>query len=277
MTPHEFGSNTDRYLPGPEIALTPAPREQKTTKRWTTASSLDRVVKLGPDGWEVLCPASTVLPQVEDEVTDSQRRSRAYGKGIHHWIETGELLEEVDGVKEKWLKPALEKKIALSGVQRDDWYSGGQHEAKLLVTGPDLTECSLLVGTDHTIWPTDPESIRVQCDFTGTHKGEPHADDLKTGRFAPLPSSAQVAVAALAVSDLNGGVGVWGSITHWPRYPLEDAPNREWHWYDRGTLDNLRLVLRMVRSDALSGDPTVRPGPHCEYCRCKPSCPAHNF
>lgn len=225
-------------------------------------------------------------------------KARQWGKGIHHWVETGEVTDTVEGETVKWLGPALKKKLDTSGVQRGDWYGVGRHEAKVVLAGDDLTLASYVVipeGTPenrrmYVPYPKDPKSVRITADFIGEHKGDPHVDDLKTGAYydrktnrtnPPAPSSPQVAVAALAVSDIvggsNGGVGVWGSITHWPRYPLAGHPNREWHWYAPQTLDNLRKVLRVVRDNATSGAPDVRPGDHCKFCRCKPTCPAHVF
>lgn len=233
-------------------------------KRWETASSLDRTV---------MCPAAAVLPKFEDELTDSQRRARDWGTSVHKWVETGKF--EGPG----WAQVGLKRKLEESGVSREDyWPQPSKVELRVVW---DLESMPKVVEGP---WPEIPGSVRMVIDYLAPYL----VDDIKTGRQAPEPTSFQVGVEVAAVAQMTGASKIKGAITHWPRYPLEGKPERRTSLYTKGDFVGVRDVLRSVRDESwelhrkieqgqqLTAD-DVRPGEHCNYCRCQKGCPAWQF
>lgn len=237
--------------------------------RWTTASRLDRAA---------LCPGSTVLP----EERTKPGNSAIWGSAWHQVVEQGTLLSSSDD-GEPWpawvVKGVADKLSNISPVWRDQWPVGGAHELRGELDGDDIQVAACLGKGEK--WNERPTGIRIKADYIGMKLGEPWVDDLKTGRFADEPTSLQVGAAALLVATLKGAEGVWGSITHWTRYPKGNEPEREWHYYDADALDQVRLRLRTIRADALGPAPTFRkssdeydnPTNQCLWCSSRKFCP----
>lgn len=249
-------------------------------KRWTTASRLDRAS---------LCPASTVIPEVNRE----SGNAAIFGSAWHQVVELGSLQEResrdsVTGAVvrvawPKWVIRAVDDKLAhlpraLEDIRADMW-PGGAHEVKGQLDGGDFEDASLIVDGGYTESPT---SIRFKIDYSGVKLDEPHVDDLKTGREPIGADSLQVAAAALLVAQATGARNAWASITHWPRYPKDNEPTRAWQYYDAEALEGVRKVLKVIREDALSGSPTINPAKdefgepvdQCKWCNSRPNCPA---
>jgi hypothetical protein len=250
--------------------------------RWATASKMDRAV---------LCPASTVIPEVESEPGNSA----IWGSAWHQVVELGALGErecrdKVTGAVVKvewprWVVKGVSDKLAnlpraLGDIRGEFWPGNGTHETKGLIDGDEFEVASLLV--DGGPYPIREGSIRAKVDYIGEKLGEPWVDDLKTGREPTPADSLQIGVAALIVAQVTGAQGVWGSVTHWPRYPKSNEPEREWQYYDAEALSNVRKVLKVIRGDALSPFPTINPARdewgepvgQCKWCGSRPNCPA---
>lgn len=233
-------------------------------KRWVSASKLDLAE---------LCPASCVLPQYETPPTDSQRRSRFWGKAIHKWVETGSitaasLVEEGGVVAGDWLAKGLEKKLEVSGVRRSVYWGSAQAFEGRFVWDPDTDT----VGVNDTKFPDVPGSLRAIVDVIHVDA----AEEIKTGHFPPPVTSLQIAAACLVT---HRPVGI---LTHWERYPLNGRPQREEIKHNIG---NVRDSLLRIRDKSYAAwlkvkegtSPEVNPGFHCNQCNARPGCPAHRF
>lgn len=233
-------------------------------KRWTSASRLDRGES---------CPASTVLPETRTE----PGKSAIWGSGAHKYVEHGVVPEGKDWPA--WVTKGLIDKIKCSGFKREDYYPApGVHEAHAILWGDNLEHASLVF--DHGVdglspFPAIPGSIRFKIDYIGERDDTAWVDDLKTGRFAPPATSLQIAAAALVVAQMQLRDAVWGSVTHWPRYPKQALPTREWHLYDAEELDIVKNRLLLLRDIACGPNPPAVPSEEaCRWCPCKPDCEA---
>lgn len=236
--------------------------------RWCSASELDLAAK---------CPASSVLPKYDPEVSDGMRRARVWGQAVHRWVETGSLEEaaqtKCEDTKEvpKWLRAALEKKLATCGITRSHYWNGElKHETCYTY---DLGTGTTVPVVDKFSFPKIPGSLRFIVDVE-----RPFAvEDLKTGFHVPPPDTLQLKLPSLA---LKKPVAI---LTHWARYKLESLPER---WQTEHTdlpaikeeLTDLRERARKALTLWQAGKtPEVFPGEHCGMCKRKPGCPAHAF
>lgn len=254
-------------------------------KRWTTASRLDRAAE---------CLASTVLPEDRD---DTETAAQVWGQAWHQVVELRGRLgrssafrngQKVECDWPDWVVRGVGKKLdQVRGSLEtsfeefwDHWYPLGAAETSIVIDGPALENVSLVFGD----FEDSATSIRIKADYIGTKLGDPWVDDLKTGRRPSDPGDLQVATAAYALSRMTGSEAVWGSITHWPRYPLANGPTRAWHYYDAEELDIVRNKLLTMRTRAYS-EPVIllvnpakdewgEPIEQCKYCKSIKYCPA---
>lgn len=243
---------------------------------WVRASSLER---------ELHCPVAGVLPQV-DERGDAVREAADWGTMVHHWKATGEIRAERGRPSHERL---FTEKLRVTGVRREDWWGEGRHEVAMAVDCVKMGRAAEFVGTKPAVeaWRSGlgDEYAAGEADFVGDLFGVPHVDDLKTGRFAPDPSAPQLRLYALATWILLGNVPdrVLVSVTHWPRYPVDNRPRRFDHEYTARQLTAFWKELRLARRRKLM---TVRlpladqqanavPGDWCSYCDGKRNCPKY--
>lgn len=199
-----------------------------------------------------------------EEGPSEKGRAAIWGDGVHAYLETGRVPQEPE-----WVAKGLAAKLKAAGDVRDKYPAPGLHEIKLVLWGDNFEEASLFVRDD---FPDIPGSVRAKLDYYGTKLGEPWIDDLKTGHQPPPPDTLQLGAPALATSTLTLDVsGVHGSITHWPRYPKDQEPTRQWHYFDNEELDIIRNRLLNIRDRAASGE-KPNPGEHCRWCRCRANC-----
>lgn len=227
------------------------------------ASASDRIVN---------CPASLVLPRVR-EANDRRDDAAAYGTLVHHWMETGDPSPSWAADRHVSL---LARKLEASGVRREDWWSGGEFETTwaLNLRTLDLEKYSG-VATGRDAWK---ESFDSTVWLTGTidcrWKIPVAADDLKTGYRPAAEYNKQL---------LSYGVFLWLedrrqtdtiplSITHWPKYPINNLPSR--HLWVAKAID-LEIHLSDLQFAIDNTDLEFYDGSgqdHCRFCESKKHC-----
>lgn len=267
---------------------------------WTRASELDR---------SLVCLASTILPRDPD----TRGEGAAWGVMVHRWKATGLVRAEPEHRNHEGL---FRKKLAVNGLGtpeleaefREEWWpGGGRHEIGVAMDCKS-SAWAQVAGTDESLeeWKTSwPESwVTGTLDYVADLLDDPWVDDLKTGREAPSPDSAQLLFYGLATARLWSVHRSWMdrvvlSVTHWPRYPVVGLPTRTWTEIDAATLDSFEMRLKLkwgARKDALdrargkvergtwraghpmlpvwTSAPVTVPGEEqCRWCKSRGSCP----
>lgn len=241
------------------------------------ASELDRLFA---------CPGSAFLPR-EDNRTPYAKGAAAWGDGVHLWAETGELPTDHK------FRRLLEEKIVLSGIDRMAlWPEGGVREpafAYNVITG----EAQMYTGpkAEKDAWKAafGDEWITGSADYAADLFDAPWVDDLKTGRAVSWAAyKAQQSFYVVAWSKVRfGGLRQGRStLTHWPKYPKHNPPDRFGRTLDVDYLEKYTVELRGLRDKILAGRAVVAEpaetkkklevlslGEHCGYCPSKLACP----
>lgn len=222
----------------------------------------------------LICPASLVLPRTREKTENAQKAAN-WGTLCHYWKETGEV--EMPGASEKDVL-CLEKKILLSGIEREDYWSLGQHEVSFAL---HLTTCKLQLypgygkaGCDRDAWKKGFSEEWLTGTIDYLREGEGWLDDLKTGRWpVDVRTSKQVRSYALMPWVQDGMRLDWtieATITTWERYPLAGLPTRQscvlngWDLSDH--LEDLRYAVDHP-------DETRETEEGCRFCDSRPNCP----
>lgn len=176
----------------------------------------------------------------------------------------------------------FEKKLAHSGIIRDDWWPPGEGEHEItfafhLRSGDVIWyEGS---KSDGDKWKADyysnPQWITGTADWISKVPGGVGIDDLKTGRW---PVSAQDNKQLLTYAMpfwMDAGqparFNVRTSITQWPRYPLNGLPQRN---FGRATGLDMAVHLADLRW-ALDHPGEANPTEdNCRFCESKNFCTA---
>lgn len=211
---------------------------------------------------------------------------------MHHWKETGETTHPGCDPRDS---DALEKKLVLSGVTREEWWpQPGMHEVSFAMrvfpgttnNGKRLRDNTLPETRLHLreYGPADPWKAQFDprthltgsidwVDLGGDETA--YVDDLKTGRWpVHAETSKQLRSYALVPWILMGMPGAWDglvSITQWPKYPLAGKPMRTYYTL---TSEDLMEHLEAVRWAMASPDEVKRDEDACRFCNAKPNCPA---
>lgn len=243
------------------------------------ASELDRLLA---------CPGSAFLPR-EDLRSDYAKGAASWGDAVHLWVETGELPTDHK------MRRLLEEKITLSGIARLDlWPDGGTREAALAYNVVSTAVDMMVGGTkeERDAWKASfgDEWITGSADYLSDIFGEPWVDDLKTGRVVSWSAyRAQQSLYALVWSRVNfGGLRqVRSTLTHWPKYPKHNPPNRFGRVLEVDSLSEFAVSLRGLRDKILVGRDLVARqgegadvrwntvlslGEHCGYCPSRRAC-----
>lgn len=234
-------------------------------------------------GRSIICPASLVLPRAPRPVSEKRERAAAWGTLCHHWKETGET-------DPPWADPrdtkCLEKKLVLSGVEREDWWpvndSKAVHEFTFAIRLNGEPKIHYLEGDrEHAdFWKSGfsgPDWLTGTIDWLDACDGQTMAwvDDLKTGHWPVDPAtSAQLRSYALVPWLLAGSPMAWEglvSITQWERYPLSGLPIRTYHSLSALDLMEHLDALRWAAEHPNEINPDDEA---CRFCECKPLCPA---
>jgi hypothetical protein len=219
----------------------------------------------------IICPSSLVLPRTS---SPNARRDAAakYGTAMHAWVETGTTDDD-----------AVMKKVVTSGIKREKYWSGGNHEVTFAIdlrTEQTWRYDGPREGAD--AWKLEmgklgPYMLTGTIDFLGVHKGRPWVDDLKTGRWPVDPEKSKQLLSYLLLSWLEEGKPTdavyYRSITQWPRYPLGDLPERKGPYEVTGMELQMHLEdLRYAVETPDDAHPTIQ---GCRFCECKPACEAY--
>lgn len=234
------------------------------------------------------CYGSLVLPREADR----EGIAAAWGTKVHAWMETGQLPDDRDG-------QAIGKRITAAKVSRRKlWPEEGVHELALALDVVSGTVAACVVPTGHdarqykTAWKAafDDRWLVGSLDFAMELLGSPWVDDLKTGRWVSWQAHAsqQSAYALMYTLYKYGEVRECRStVTHWPKYPIANPPNR---WgcqlsvdYLNDFLHRLRVLRDQIletRRKYLDGSLTEEKlaavlsyGAHCRFCPSRSLCP----
>lgn len=233
---------------------------------WCRASSLDRVLE---------CDGSLYLP-VSELRSPSTIESAEWGTYVHEYMQHGVVPPAPAGRPQY---PArLQDRLDAAGDVLAMWpRDGARFEVSVayhVLTG--AVESAELPGKEEQdAWKNahDHHWVVGTMDYLGCLFGRPWVDDLKTGRFPPLPTSAQTVFYALCADRLAGTPpdGVYVSITHWPRYPVAGRPERV------GTTlswDDLEDFADLLEQRWEASPRPLTPGEWCRYCPSRANCPA---
>ncbi len=177
----------------------------------------------------ITCPSSLVEPERLTRRTASAAAA-GYGTLGHWWKQHGNL--EMLGASQVDTQ-TFERKILLSGVDRETLWSGGEHEVTFAL-GLDGSGPYLYDAARQKITADEWKKSFTGAWLTGTidywSKELAWIDDLKCGRWPVDPrTSGQLKSYALLPWFLDGRPARWSyrvSITHWPKYPINKPPQR---------------------------------------------------
>ncbi len=234
-------------------------------------------MRASESGRGVSCPASLVLLKTVRAPHEKRDRAAAFGTLCHWWCETGETDPE-------WADPkdikCLEKKILLSGIDRDEWWEPGKghHEVTFALRLHDGELLTPPAGMNRDDWKAGFPSngyLTGTIDWLATHYGGAIVDDLKTGRWPVDPAtSLQLRSYALVPWVRAGRPMEWDgvvSVTQWERYPLDGLPRRTFH--SLSALDLAEHLGDLQHAVAHPGE--LNPNDdNCRFCDCKQTCPA---
>lgn len=254
---------------------------------WARASSAAR---------SMACPASTVLQSI-----DKAGDAAIWGKFCHSWVETGGFVKQKE-MTDKQFDAActlLGKKIVASGIQREElWPLYGSFEVPF---GINCVKEEVLQVENVEGWRDrfGEEWATGTIDYSSELLGDAWCDDLKTGRHLPHRDDPQIMMYCLARWLLDDKPSVIRfTLTHWPKYPIDQPPNRydvsKEHWQIERFYQQLRLAYqRHTRAKehqlenridewAWAGlpyqwtwatRPPVEYTGQCTYCKSKQFCP----
>lgn len=184
---------------------------------------------------------------------------------MHHWAETGETKRE--GTAKEFTR-TLEKKLFLSGTERETWWneSQGRHEVTFAFN-PFTLKLVMFRGRRGAAdaWKKGKRWnplrwVTGTIDWLAKRGGRWWVDDLKTGAFPVYPDdSGQLKSYAVVAWMLDGMPDEWEcdvSIMQWPKYPLPDGPKRTWH---KLTANDLRAHLDAIRWTLTDPEEQVNP------------------
>ena len=168
----------------------------------------------------------------------------------------------------------LDKKLALSGIEREFYWHGGDHEVTFAIHletlrvwryGPDLGGAKDWKAAFNAEWLTGT------IDYLTPRR----VDDLKTGRWPVDPATSRQLRSYALLPWVEAGCPIgWDievSVTQWEKYPLHGLPRVS--RYDLGGMDLMEHLedLRWTRDHPAEVNPTSE---GCMFCDCKPGCPA---
>jgi len=188
---------------------------------------------------------------------------------MHSWMETGAIND-----------PAIEQKVMLSRVRREDWWPPpGRHEITFAIHLFDVTLVEYIGPRENAdIWKAGyydkSEWLTGTVDYLGVHQGRPWTDDLKTGNYLVSYKSRQLRSYTLLPWLREGCPDnrlYYRSITQWPRYPLDGAPNRTGLGRPLTSLDLMTHLddLRYSVEHPNEANPTDE---GCKFCECQRDC-----
>lgn len=230
----------------------------------------------------VACPASLVLIRSARAPSERRDRAAAWGTLCHHWAETGET-------DPAWADPrdtkCLEKKLVLSGVRREVYWTGGVHEVTFAINltaneFPPIVLRYEMMRNGLAEYPTRDEwkaAFPAGEWLTGTidYLEPDNLDDLKTGRWPVDPATSKQLRSYALLPWIEAGMPIkWDipvTITQWERYPLDGLPVRTTY-----ILTGVDLLdhLEDLRWAAAHPEEVNATDDGCRFCACKPNCPA---
>lgn len=204
---------------------------------------------------------------------------------VHKWKETGEIPSGRPGT-------VLKKKLKESGTDLETLWSGGLHEVPLAFNVVSAEARALVLPRspeEKDAWKAGlgDEWVTGTADYVGLLIDSPWIDDLKTGRLVYYDNYRyQQGFYALAWILFSEGrlTPVRSTITHWPKYPISNKPDRfgtvlevEFFQEMQDRLKQLREVVMKLRDlDARGGRDSVvaqlKDGIQCKYCPSKLAC-----
>lgn len=190
---------------------------------WTRASNLDRTLQcLASQFLWNTTPAIRLQPK-SDRVIDSA----AYGTMVHHWKETGDIVGSESHVKTFTKKL---KYLETCGVDRlEIWPVTGWHEVAVAYNCVDgRVAVSYEGNTDEFKGKYSEPWVTGSMDYVDTSTDVLWIDDLKTGMlFDKAPGAiAQTYFYLMCMMKIFPRRAGRVSITHWPKYPVENVPVR---------------------------------------------------
>lgn len=228
------------------------------------------------------CPGSLVLPR-EEKKSERAKEAAEYGEMVHYWKETGEVVKGRGAL-------TLKKKLESTGANRDTLWLGGLHEVPLaynVSTGEAKAMVLPLEKDKRDLWKAafGDEWVTGTADYVGLLIERPWVDDLKTGRRVDYHDHRyQQAFYSLAWTLFQMGelTECRSTITHWPKYPINQKPRRLGAVLDADFFLDFQGKLRSLRGDVMRmKEKTARgetiegylsDGPQCVYCPSKLAC-----
>jgi hypothetical protein len=217
-----------------------------------------------------------------DEKPESTKIAADWGSMTHEWKETG-VIPVINGRKN--LVPLLEKKIKLTGIDRERWWPKTMVHELAMAVSPFEDYKSLLDGTKEQKEAWKVAFSERYC--TGTLDGYDWMfdvlwiDDLKTGKLVTEEDYVmQRKLYALGLSrllDYRGPVNV--TLTWWPRYPVLVDPIRFGRTVEQDELLAFEKRIAKLRDNVLRAKVDVKhlqlvPGEEqCSFCPSRHECP----
>mgnify|MGYP001574820008 CR=1 FL=1 len=227
----------------------------------------------------ISCPASLALPKDPRGPNEARDKAANWGTLVHWWKENNST--EMPGASKSDVL-CLDKKLLLSGIDREEWWPTGKGEHE--------TAFAFNLKTHTVKWYTGdkkagddwkagyyqrPEWITGTCDWSAEGPLLIKVDDLKTGRW-PVSATDNKQLLTYAMPFwLRAGKPlvclIHLSITQWERYPLTGLPKRNW-WKASG----LEMMTHLQDLEhALNSPGEMNPtDENCRFCDCKNNCPA---
>ena len=187
----------------------------------------------------IVCPGSLVAPRRLLPSSNS-KKATGFGTLAHHWKETGET-------NPAWASSTdvdlLERKVLMSGIEREMIWSGGIHE---LTFALNLVTLELHEYGGPRAWADWWKKLHGPEWLTGTsdYETEEEINDLKTGSWpVSAHDNAQLKSYALRHWRLAGMQMDYKrkvSIIQWSKYPINALPT-----YVHSTVSGLDLMLHL--------------------------------
>lgn len=191
----------------------------------------------------------------------------------------------------KW-SGSLQRKVQESGVHREALWPEGIHEVPVaynVLTGVATALVLPVSGGRKESWKAafGDEWVVGTADFVSELLEAPWVDDLKTGRrvaYGDYEYQQGLYCLAWTKFTMGGLCEARSTITHWPKYPISQAPIRfgtvltpEWFRDLQSRLKQLREDVMRLREFEDSGRresvvARLSDGPQCIYCPSKLAC-----
>ncbi len=238
---------------------------------FSRASSLDRNFK---------CYGGEVLERGADTRSVSTKIAADWGTMVHHWVETGEVVAINARTN---LVPLFKKKLEVTGVRREQWWPhDAQHEVALAVK-PFEAYAEMVAGTkvEKEAWKASlgPEWATGTMDGRWWMFDVLNVDDTKTGRWVSWEDYEEqqrfYALGTSRVLDYRGPVHA--TLTHWPRYPVDNRPERFGRVIEQDELLAFEKRLVGLRDGILRAREDreklkLTAGDHCVFCPARMNC-----